>query len=347
MEVYKSTRTAAELNYALGAVPSIGENGNWWIGDQDTGVLASGLQVSGAKVGQAIKVSEVDSNGVPVAWEATDAIGNLELVASYVHEGNKVVQPDSVDIATGVWTVNAGHGLSTGDIICMFTNSTMQAVNGNTYKQIPVVFGKNYQYGLTASVIDANTFTLLDKSGAAIDLSTATEVNCSLFRFESRPWNRTLCEFNDLSSYDEIIIRMRGQTAAMTTSAVFRGSGFSDFFGIFEMNDKSNAPYNYTGQLIPVDDASSFQFSDVGGIKTGDINSAYMVSIQKINGRYYVESESYSRSVSINTNTTQHNGAISSVKGHCEVFGQIDTFVVDMYYKSFVANGFTVEVYAK
>lgn len=43
MEVYQSSRTAAELEYALGAVPSIGENGNWFIGEQDTGVLAEGL----------------------------------------------------------------------------------------------------------------------------------------------------------------------------------------------------------------------------------------------------------------------------------------------------------------
>lgn len=46
MEVYNSSRTAAELEYALGAVPSIGENGNWWIGNHDTGVYALGAAVS-------------------------------------------------------------------------------------------------------------------------------------------------------------------------------------------------------------------------------------------------------------------------------------------------------------
>lgn len=42
MEVYESTRTAAELEYALSAVPSIGGNGNWFIGDMDTDIKAQG-----------------------------------------------------------------------------------------------------------------------------------------------------------------------------------------------------------------------------------------------------------------------------------------------------------------
>lgn len=72
MEVYKSTRTAAEMEYALGAVPNIGPNGNWWIGGQDTGIFAKGINVTGAEVGQTVKIAAVDENGVPTAWEASD-----------------------------------------------------------------------------------------------------------------------------------------------------------------------------------------------------------------------------------------------------------------------------------
>ena len=75
MDVYKSTHTAGELHYALGAVPSIGENGNWWIGDQDTGIFAAGVNVTGAEVGQGIKVAEVDENGRPTAWIPADLTG--------------------------------------------------------------------------------------------------------------------------------------------------------------------------------------------------------------------------------------------------------------------------------
>lgn len=70
MEVYNSSRTAAEMEYALGAVPSIGENGNWFIGEEDTGIFAKGINVTGAEVGQTVKVAAVDENGVPTAWEA-------------------------------------------------------------------------------------------------------------------------------------------------------------------------------------------------------------------------------------------------------------------------------------
>lgn len=69
MEVYQSTKTAAEMEYALSAVPSIGENGNWFIGDQDTGIFAAGVDVTGAEVGQIVKIAAVDENGRPTAWE--------------------------------------------------------------------------------------------------------------------------------------------------------------------------------------------------------------------------------------------------------------------------------------
>lgn len=81
-----------------GVTPHIGENGNWYIGDTDTGVQAQGtpgndytlteadkkeiagmvevtgggISVSGATVGQTVKIAAVDENGVPTAWEAVD-----------------------------------------------------------------------------------------------------------------------------------------------------------------------------------------------------------------------------------------------------------------------------------
>lgn len=44
MEVYESAYTAEDLEKAIKAVPSIGDNGNWYIGDLDTGVAATGEQ---------------------------------------------------------------------------------------------------------------------------------------------------------------------------------------------------------------------------------------------------------------------------------------------------------------
>ena len=72
MEVYNSSHTAEELEYALSAVPSIGENGNWYIGEEDTGIFAGGVDVTGAEVDQIVQISEVDENGRPTAWVPAD-----------------------------------------------------------------------------------------------------------------------------------------------------------------------------------------------------------------------------------------------------------------------------------
>ena len=100
-----------------GLTPHIGENGNWWIGDTDTGISAKGVKgntgdkgekgdtgpqgaagpqgpagkdgdgmdITGATVGQIAKISAVDENGKPTAWEPVDmAIGrNAELPLIY------------------------------------------------------------------------------------------------------------------------------------------------------------------------------------------------------------------------------------------------------------------------
>ncbi len=79
MEVYKSTHTSDAFNFALSAVPSIGEHRNWFIGEQDTGIFAKGINVTGAEVGQTVKVAAVDENGVPTAWEAMDLAAGTEL----------------------------------------------------------------------------------------------------------------------------------------------------------------------------------------------------------------------------------------------------------------------------
>ena len=96
-----------------GLTPYIGANGNWWIGDTDTGVSASAsggvvvqaeepedtdvlwidtddddepeetdtgtdksLGITGAEVGQTVRITEVDENGVPTAWEAVESVSD-------------------------------------------------------------------------------------------------------------------------------------------------------------------------------------------------------------------------------------------------------------------------------
>lgn len=69
-----------------GITPHIGDNGNWYLGDEDTGKPSrgapgakgdpgkdgAGMDVTGAAVGQIAVVAAVDDNGVPTAWVAQD-----------------------------------------------------------------------------------------------------------------------------------------------------------------------------------------------------------------------------------------------------------------------------------
>lgn len=72
-----------------GLTPHIGDNGNWYLGDTDTGKPArgapgakgdpgkdgAGMDITGATVGQIGVVAAVDADGVPTAWEPADMAG--------------------------------------------------------------------------------------------------------------------------------------------------------------------------------------------------------------------------------------------------------------------------------
>lgn len=68
---------------ADGVTPHIGDNGNWYLGTTDIGKPSRGekgedaatdlaLGLTGATVGQIAKISAVNENGVPTAWEPVD-----------------------------------------------------------------------------------------------------------------------------------------------------------------------------------------------------------------------------------------------------------------------------------
>nr|DAG46807.1 MAG TPA: nucleoid-associated protein [Caudoviricetes sp.] len=74
---------------ANGITPTIGDNGNWYLGNTDTGKPSrgpagqdgapgkdgAGMDITGATVGQIAKISAVDTDGKPTAWEPADLPG--------------------------------------------------------------------------------------------------------------------------------------------------------------------------------------------------------------------------------------------------------------------------------
>lgn len=63
-----------------GITPTIGDNGNWYLGNTDTGKPSrgpagqdgAGMDITGATVGQIAKISAVDGDGKPTKWEPVD-----------------------------------------------------------------------------------------------------------------------------------------------------------------------------------------------------------------------------------------------------------------------------------
>ena len=60
-----------------GTTTHIGDYGNWYLGETDAGKpsrgqAGAGLDVTGATVGQIVKIAAVDSDGVPTAWSPVD-----------------------------------------------------------------------------------------------------------------------------------------------------------------------------------------------------------------------------------------------------------------------------------
>lgn len=102
LEKYQSEFTAEDFENAIRATPNIGPNGNWFIGENDTGVFAGGVKVEGAEVGQTIVVKAVDENGIPTEWEPTDIVKKTKLITilDFTAENDLVLSWDDTDDLT-------------------------------------------------------------------------------------------------------------------------------------------------------------------------------------------------------------------------------------------------------
>lgn len=113
LEQYQSEFTAEEFENAIRAVPKIGANGNWFIGDKDTGVFAGGVKITGAaSVGQTIVVKAVDETGRPTLWEPSDLVKKTKIVTilDFTAENDLVLSNgDDDDLSFGDAVVGHNH----------------------------------------------------------------------------------------------------------------------------------------------------------------------------------------------------------------------------------------------
>ena len=111
-----------------GITPTIGENGNWYLGSTDTGKPSrgatgpqgapgkdgAGMDITGATVGQIAKITAVDASGVPTAWSPADMPsggGSADAVlytAQTLTAGQKQQARKNIEAADSVWPTITG-----------------------------------------------------------------------------------------------------------------------------------------------------------------------------------------------------------------------------------------------
>ena len=116
--------------------------------------------------------------GIPKGRDG-DGVGyGRKLIARYVHNANKIIQPTALDLETGVFTCE-NHGLVTGDILM---------VSAKLLSSVPYeIFSANIHplHPIKANVIDINTFSLnLQGNVLTFGNATNTIVNVNNFHFE-------------------------------------------------------------------------------------------------------------------------------------------------------------------
>lgn len=154
-----------------GLTPHIGDNGNWYLGDTDTGKPArgapgakgdpgkdgAGMDVTGATVGQTVKIAAVDGNGVPTAWEPVDMpSGSGE--KAWVLVADTVTEEDAVGDQWLRWNKDiAGNTFSYSELIVKVTPK----YTDNNSHDIIVSLENNKNYWLIDSVLKNGTLGIM------------------------------------------------------------------------------------------------------------------------------------------------------------------------------------------
>lgn len=121
-----------------GITPHIGDNGNWYLGDEDTGKPSrgapgakgdpgkdgAGMDVTGAAVGQIAVVAAVDADGVPTAWSPVDmpSGGGEEKEWTLIRNLTLEAQVDRVDITTD----EHGNTFSLSECYCAISTQSYE-----------------------------------------------------------------------------------------------------------------------------------------------------------------------------------------------------------------------------
>ncbi len=140
--------------------------------------------------------------------------GYGRLVYSYVHQSNKEVHPQGINLATGEFTATA-HGLENNVQVFVAMHAPHHLIA--TYDYLPgglllgqsTGSGKNSQY-YYVKVVDANTFTLSKTSGGATEVFTeVSTMDLSKFHFEV--YKQQNIDIKNLPNLKELLVVIKGR----------------------------------------------------------------------------------------------------------------------------------------
>ncbi|MBY0754527.1 hypothetical protein K5V21_03555 [Clostridium sardiniense] len=160
-----------------GLTPHIGDNGNWFLGDEDTGKPSKGKD------------------------------GNGEIILDYVHDSNEVIEISEIVYDTATFITKENHGLKNDDPVMLvygkgFLEKFDTRVVPTELKQESTVFA--------VSDVTANSFKIMKRisSSSGIGFSRFTNssyIDVSKFHFEKAPG---LLELELVKKYKNISIEV-------------------------------------------------------------------------------------------------------------------------------------------
>ena len=231
---------------ADGVTPTIGDNGNWYIGSTDTGNPSrgktgpagtpgkdgAGMDITGATVGQIAKIAAVDASGVPTAWEPVDmpSGGGRE----WVKIGEVTTAEDTTEKMNIKFTKDVNGNLLSLKGVLIIGRALFSDANEHwcamTCNDSP--YGSNVNYLLYAGVLrNGQPFTIYSEFLRADGLNS---VVFTVFNSGNvKQYGGCKSTINTWSPSNENFIQfpMRGVNLAISDSGLLAGSKF-EFWGV-------------------------------------------------------------------------------------------------------------------
>ena len=196
----------------------------------------------------------------------SDGGSREQLIVSYTHTSNKVIQPINLDYSTGIWETREPHTLQTGNkLILDFLRGDKQNFEPRNIVNEIFTFNWTTWYFLLVEVIDDTHFKLKNNSdNSYLSYSTTNNSNVDFSKFRFQVASSIKLTNLDLSQYKKLKFVVRYLTMSQ---------GYVNATKVLKLNGIPQPPfYRPSGNKL-------FSVSDLGALlyhnNTYDTNSSF------------------------------------------------------------------------